>query len=106
MGNARAFTCPHVLLPNSGQISGKISLDLAFPLGTDPSPVLALSTVEGAQDDGLLMALSPKVHGLLHAIPIGCSKETKQDSSLLLKVSWEGMGKQAAGKGFKKQVGL
>jgi len=46
-------------------------LDLAeswlLHLGTDPSPLPALSAVEGAQDDGLLMALSSHVFELVHA---------------------------------------
>ena len=52
-----------------------------------------------------MMALPPKVHGPLHVTPLGCSKETKQDSSMLLRVSCGGLGKQSVDECFKKQVG-
>ena len=46
-------------------------MDLAeswlFQLGTDPSPLPALSPVEGAQDDGLFMAPSSHVFEPVHA---------------------------------------
>ena len=63
-----ASPCILSRLANSGHLSRRISLDPGFShLGTDPSP-------PPAQDDSLLMALSPKVHSLSHATPIGRSK--------------------------------